>query len=296
MMASVLRPETWPLPEGGSTPYLDRGGQGATVVFCHATGFNASAYRPFLDALLPSHPLIAPSLRGHGASSLPTDQAPRSWRIYAEEVADLIAGRLEGEVILAGHSMGAVTALLAAGRLSRRPAALVLIEPVILPRWLRVLAFLPAIRRLQHRVPVVRQALARRHVWPDRETIETSYRRNPFFASWHEEALRGYLDEGLRETDAGLTLACHPEWEAATFAAQGHRVWRPLRRAVQRGTPVLIVRATRRSTVPRWAAERLRQRRGIRIEALEGGHLLPQERPQATAGLITDRLEAGPRV
>ena len=86
------------------------------LVFLHATGFNALTYRTLLAPLGDRFHAVALDLRGHGSSTLPTDPKRHpSWRIYADDVAGFLR-TLDRPVVMAGHSMGATTALLTAER------------------------------------------------------------------------------------------------------------------------------------------------------------------------------------
>lgn len=216
------------------------------LVFVHANGFNAMTYRTLLAPLSGSLRIWAPDLRGHGGTRLPTDLAGR--RHWHDHRDDLIAvlDALDGPpVILAGHSMGGTSALLAAAERPGRVAGLVLFDPVIWSR-LTVAAFqLPIFDRLASRIPMVRNALRRRAVFESREQALAAYAGRGAFRGWPEMVLADYLADGLTETADGLVLACDPAWEASNYAAQSHNPWRALRRLDR---PVRILKAEAGST------------------------------------------------
>ena len=196
------------------------------LLFLHATGFCASAYRQMLSALAGRYEIYALDLRGHGRNSLPTDKARlRSWSIFRDDVRAFLDREKREGWTLAGHSLGAATALMAAeGR--NDVAAIKLVEPVAMPRWLSAAAKTPIWPFVAPRMPLVRLASRRRSEWPDRESIMASYERKALFRSWAPGVLADYLADGLTETPEGVRLSCAPGWEAATFAAQGNDFWK----------------------------------------------------------------------
>lgn len=87
------------------------------LVFAHANGFCASAYRQMLSRLAHRFDIIAMDLRGHGRTRLPADPAAHtSWDLYADDLAALYATLDRPPDLLAGHSMGAASSLMAAAR------------------------------------------------------------------------------------------------------------------------------------------------------------------------------------
>lgn len=242
------------------------------LVFVHANGFNAMTYRTLLGPLSGTLRVWAPDLRGHGASALPAE--PRGRRGWADHRDDLIAllDALDGPpVVLAGHSMGATAALLAAAERPDRVSRLVLLDPVIWTRWSQAMLRLPLFDRLARRIPLVRAALRRRAVFDSREQALAAYRGRGAFRGWPDAMLVDYLADGLVGTEAGFALACPPEWEASNYAAQAHDPWGALKRVDR---PVRILKAAHGSTchVP----ERPRGLPHVTVETVpDGTHFFP---------------------
>ena len=216
------------------------------LVFVHANGFNALTYRTLLAPLSGSLRIWAPDLRGHGSTTLPTEVAGRRrWHDHRDDLIALLETLDGPPVVLAGHSMGGTSALLAGAERPERVAGLVLFDPVIWSR-LAVAAFqLPVFDRLASRIPLVRNALRRRAVFDSREQALAAYAGRGAFRGWPEMVLADYLADGLVETAGGFALACDPAWEASNYAAQGHNPWRALKRLDR---PVRILRAETGST------------------------------------------------
>ena len=242
------------------------------LIFVHANGFNAMTYRSLLAPLSGTLRIWAPDLRGHGLTRLPADPANRrSWTDHRDDLIALL-DTLDGPpVVLAGHSMGGTTALLAAAERPDRVSGLVLLDPVIWRRWVVMAFHLPLLDRAASRIPLVKSALRRRAVFDSREQAMTAYTGRGAFRGWPEVMLADYLSDGLIETGEGLTLACPPEWEASNYAAQSHDPWRALKRLDR---PVRILRGEAGSTchVP----ENPRGLPHVTVETVPGGtHFFP---------------------
>jgi pimeloyl-ACP methyl ester carboxylesterase len=265
----------WPSP---SSPRL---------VFCHANGFCASAYKIMLARLAATLDVTAIDLRGHGRTRLPADpDRLRDWRVYADDVRrllDLFARADDRPILVAGHSLGGAAGAIA-GVGAAHVVGAALLEPVALPPMATALWRLPLARALVNAAPLVRGARARRAEWPDRAAVIAAYAGKPLFRNWVPGALEAYLEDGLTESGGGVRLSCAPQWEAATFAAQTRAFWPAVRR---RTAPMAVLAAAGRdTTVPRMSRARFR-RSGVAVaEEAGAGHLLPMEAPEAAAAFI----------
>ncbi|MGV9006758.1 MAG: alpha/beta fold hydrolase [Brevundimonas sp.] len=255
------------------------------LVFVHANGFNALTYRSLLAPLSGSLRLWAPDLRGHGGTTLPTDpHGRRSWADHRDDLVALLDAIDGPPVVLAGHSMGATSALLAAAERPDRVSALVLFDPVIWSRWAVAAFQLPLFDRLASRIPLVRNARRRRAVFDSREQALAAYAGRGAFRGWPEMMLADYLVDGLIETDAGFTLACAPDWEASNYGAQSHDPWRALKRLDR---PVRIIKGETGSTCH--LSENPRGLPHVTVETVPGTtHFLPMLRPDIARDALFD--------
>jgi pimeloyl-ACP methyl ester carboxylesterase len=263
------------------------------IVFLHATGFNAMTYRSLLAPLSERYHVLGLDARGHGRSELPAHRfGYTSWTTHRDDLIEIIE-RLGAPVTLAGHSMGATVSLLAAGRRPDLVRGLAMIEPVLLPpaRYQALhLPFATLLMRLFS--PIARGASRRRFRFANRDAAFKALKGRGFFATFPDETLRAYLEDGLIEDDHGVRLACAPAYEAATFAAQRQDPWRALARAPR---PLVVLRAQKRSTCPPAIAQRIKEvRPDARIATIAGTtHALPMERPdRARAAIETAAIMA----
>lgn len=252
------------------------------LVFLHANGFNAATYRSLLAPLSASLRILAPDLRGHGQTRLPIAlETRRGWSDHRDDLLTLLDS-LEGPpVVLAGHSMGGTTALLAAARRPGRVSRLVLFDPVIFSRPMSFALRLPLLDRMARRIPLVANALKRRDRFDSREQALAAYRGRGAFKGWPDMMLADYVSDGFVQSGDGVILTCRPEWEASNYASQGHDAWKALRTV---GRPVQILRGEHNSTcsVTRGYGE-------LSVRTLDGGnHFFPMLMPEVARDALFD--------
>jgi pimeloyl-ACP methyl ester carboxylesterase len=206
----------------GDVSYLDWKSDGPLLHFTHATGFNAETYRGLLTPLQGRFHVTAADMRGHGFTTLDATPGPLAdWTTFGRDL-ERILGRLEkGPAVLAGHSMGAITSLMVAASQPDKVRALVLVEPVLVPRFVRLKARLA---RLLGREPIEESNLAqlaarRRSTFASFETALAAYRGRGAFKTWPDETIADYLRGGLLPTANAteVRLACSPAWESSVF-------------------------------------------------------------------------------
>jgi pimeloyl-ACP methyl ester carboxylesterase len=160
-----------------------------TVVAVHGITANHRTFALLAEAL-PRHRLLAPDLRGRGASR----NLPGPWGIdrHAEDVAGLITASAAGPVVLVGHSMGGFVAAAVVRRFPDLVSGLVLVDgglPFPPPQGIDVdqaidLTLGPALQRL-HRT------------FPSREAYRRFWQAHPAFRESWSEAIADYVDYDL---------------------------------------------------------------------------------------------------
>ncbi|MGE5501416.1 MAG: alpha/beta fold hydrolase [Ignavibacteriales bacterium] len=259
------------------------------VVFLHANGFNAMTYRSILGPLSAGLRILAVDQRGHGASRLAAEpNGRRSWRDFRDDLVALLDALGQPPVVLSGHSMGGTVSLLAAAQRPKAVSSLVLFDPVVMPPLLAAYAHLPwASEHVFKRAPIAQGALRRRNTFDSREAAFAAYKGRGAFKTWPDVVVADYVAGGFIDLPNGkVTLACAPEWEASSFAAQGHNPWAALRKVE---APVRILKAEKGSTCRGTEPQLKRRKPDLQIETIPGStHFLPMERPDLVREALMD--------
>jgi pimeloyl-ACP methyl ester carboxylesterase len=252
------------------------------VVFSHANGLNASTYKTLLQPLGGEFRILARDMRGHGFTDLPTD--PRllpGWRIYRDDLLQFLDALKLQPTILAGHSLGASTTVLAAAERQGIAQALVLAEPVMVPsRMALKAAFARWMGHPERVIPLTAMALKRRNRFASREEAVKNFTGRGAFKTWPQEAITDYVETGLAPEGDGFHLSCAPQWEAASFAVYpfaidrlGSRIRLPI---------TMLLGTVNSSADPDVFASFLRRHRNTRVVRIEGAsHFLPMEHGEA---------------
>src|SRR5262249_13234092 len=109
--------------------YLDFGGDGAPLLFLHATGFHAWVWAPYVDHFRATHRVLALDQRGHGESDKPP--TGYRWEEFGADLAAFLDVLSLERVDAVGHSKGGTAIAAAAAAGTTRVARAVLIEPVL---------------------------------------------------------------------------------------------------------------------------------------------------------------------
>ena len=104
-----------------------------TILLIHGAASSGRMWQPIAESLADQYHLIAPDLRGHGASPRPGAYPPEE---LAADLAAFIAGHISGRFAIVGHSIGALLAVDYTIRHPERVSSLISIDiNVPLPEW-----------------------------------------------------------------------------------------------------------------------------------------------------------------
>jgi pimeloyl-ACP methyl ester carboxylesterase len=265
-------------------------GQPIDLVFCHANGFNALTYRTLLGPVAEAgHRILAIDMRGHGLCELEADPGDGhgSWANFGSDLIGLLEALEAPPKVVAGHSMGGTSGLVAAGLRPDLLGSLVLLDPVVMRE--DVARTLGATTGSS---PLAIGALRRRNCFDSREAAYDAYLGRGAFKSWPAEMLADYLTDGLIPAeDGGFRLSCAPAWEAANFSAREHHPWPGFFNST---CPIRILKAEIGSTCS--VDDRLDELGAtgrITVETIPGtSHFLPMEVPDRVRAVLLEALRA----
>ncbi len=280
------------LPDGTiSAVHFGRVSNPLKLVFIHANGFNAMSYRALLQPL--GVHAVALDMRGHGFSKLaanPDDLS--SWHIFRDDILAFFKSYVDRPVVLAGHSFGAVSAILAAPHLGDKCTGFIGFDPVIMPQPFRALSGSKAGRNMmKKRVPIAAKAGRRRAEFESALEAFENYKGRGAFKNVTDEIIHDYLEGGLVKTKDGVRLACHPLWEQAVFCAQNQNSFKAARHLPLHRQ---IIFAGKNSPTPFSMQARLKARLGRENvkSSSKLDHLFPLQNPEFAGKILSDILKS----
>lgn len=274
-------------------PFIDFGGSGEKLVFLHANGYPPECYRPLLSRLAEKYHVTAMVQRPLWHDNKPEDID--DWRPLTEDFLHFLETHQSEPVACVGHSMGGTALLRAALREPERFQAIVLLDPVLFPRYLSALWTLLYKSGLGYRLhPLVTATKKRRQEFDDLDKAFKGFRRKPIFRYMDDDTLHAYVEGITCLTDRGSYRLCYSaEWEMRLYVTAVWRdmdIWRGLSKLQ---VPTLIIRGAETDTFREQTGKLVKQKQPkARIETLaRSTHLVPLERPIDVSNLIQAFLE-----
>ncbi len=250
--------------------------------FLHANGYPPACYRPLLDRLSTKYHVIGMYLRPLWPDSNP--QEINDWSPFSEDLRQFLDEQRLPPLIGLGHSIGAIVTLRAALQAPGRFHALVLIDPVLFPRYYMLEWNILRIAGVGHRVhPLIDATLKRRRIFDDLEKVFAGYRRRPIFRFFSDANLRAFIEGMTRQmADRRYELVYSPEWEARIYYTGVWHDWDLWSGLTRLEIPTLILRGAETDTFWESTAHMVQKRNPrVKIISLEHStHLLPLERPE----------------
>jgi pimeloyl-ACP methyl ester carboxylesterase len=189
--------------------------------------------------------------------------------------------------------MGAITSLMVAASHPDRVSALVLVEPVLVPRFVRLKARVARLlgRELLQESNLAQLAAKRRSIFASFDAALASYRGRGAFKTWSDETIADYLRGGLLPTGNGteVRLACSPAWESSVFQHAPPGIGRLARKIRCPLTVIYASEGTAREEEVQIVARGHGSARLVKVP--DATHFLPMERPDIVRAEI-ERISA----
>ncbi len=267
-----------------------------SIVFSHGNGFPASTYRVLFEALQArGFVLHAVEKFGHDPAYPVTDNWPHLVR-QLTDFAQPIAAQTD-RLWLVGHSLGGFLSLMAAAQQPTLAAGVVLLDSPLVGGWrartLQVVKRTP----LMQRVSPSAVSRRRRKAWKDRDAVLQHFRTKPAFAVWDPRVLADYVEHGTTDADepssqgqaaaeaSARILSFDRDVETRIYDALPHQLDRLFKRHPLQ-CPVAFVGGRQSAELRRTGLTLTRRIAGDRIAMIDGSHLFPMERPEATAEAV----------
>ena len=263
------------------------------VIFSHGNSFPASTYGVVFRQL---------EARGYAVKAIekfghdPAYPVTSNWPHLVQQLADFSAQQVKKSgqaVFLVGHSLGGFLSLMCAARhpeLGGKPVrGVVLLDSPLIGGWRATGLSLAKRVRLMSSVTPGMVSRKRKHQWADMDEVFSYFRSKKAFASWHDEVLRDYIEQGTHD-DANLrTLSFDRDVETAIYNTLPHNLDQLIRRHPLK-CPVTFIGGRQSREMNQVGMTLTEKVSKGRVMMLDGSHLFPMEKPVATAAAIEAAL------
>jgi pimeloyl-ACP methyl ester carboxylesterase len=257
---------------------------GLPVLLAHPTGFHGRVWAPVARQLVARGcDVYSFDFRGHGDSDAPSiDGETYDWHGFAADalaVARHLGLAERPDLVACGHSKGGSALLLGEAEVPGSYARIWAYEPIMIPG--------EAPRVTDEEFGMAAAARRRRNVWPSIDAAYEAYSSKPPLDVMRADALRAYVEYGLRDRGDGLLeLKCRPEVEARIYTmGPQHGAYERLHEI---DVPVRVVCGSTSTDISPGFGARMTERlpRGTLEVQIDRGHFGPQEDPDATVESI----------
>ena len=268
-----------PSTDGVNVAAYDFGGDGPTLVFCHATGFCAHTWFPMIQAMTSQFRCVGIDLRGHGHTDLPVGVSA-DWSGMTQDFLAVVkylgcgVDGSNGPILAVGHSMGGAAIVLGEvaqpGTISRAW----LYEPILLPAG-------PVLEG-DNSPAIAAGARRRTATFASAFEVRERYRARPPLSVLDSRVLDLYIEHGFRHnSDGSVTLRCRPEVEASVFE---HHQAGGYEAALAINKPVMAGAATMHDMVGEQIYKAAERNPNLEVTQYSGlTHFGPLEQPEMMA-------------
>lgn len=182
--------ETFEVPVEGGTLTVGRQGSGPVVLCAHGITANHTSWKPLADAIGDQVTIVAPDLRGRGASG--TLPGPYNMSTHGRDLVAVLDHLGLDSAPVVGHSMGAFVAAVMAAEHPDRVERVLLVDgglPLPVPEGLTVDQILTA---------VIGPAMTRLSMeFESREAYLDFWKPHPALGPWWDDNIQAYVEYDL---------------------------------------------------------------------------------------------------
>lgn len=253
--------------------------------FVHANSFPAGTYRVFFEHLAPHYDVQALDMHAHDPSYPVTD----GWGVLAQELVDTLIARYQQPVILVGHSLGGILALLAAKARPDLVRCVVMLDSPVVTGW-KALA-LKLFKRLgvDKKFSPAQFSEKRRNAWKSAEAAYQHFASKEVFAIWPPEVLRDYIHAGIVPQADGVGLRFTREVETAIYLGIPDNLAYLTRKPYP--VPIGFVGGTESIECRQAGLDATKKIVGQNFMLIAGGHLIPMEVPVQAAAATHQMIQ-----
>ena len=263
------------------------------VIFSHGNSFPASTYGVVFRQL---------EARGYAVKAIekfghdPAYPVTSNWPHLVQQLADFSTQQVKKSgqaVFLVGHSLGGFLSLMCAARHpelgGKAVRGVVLLDSPLIGGWRATGLSLAKRTSLVGSVSPGVVSRKRKYQWPDVDEAFAHFRSKKAFASWHDDVLRDYIEQGTHDAAGQRALSFDRDVETAIYNTLPHNLDQLIKRHPLK-CPVTFIGGRQSLEMKQVGMSLTEKVSKGRVMMLDGSHLFPMEKPVATAAAIETAL------
>jgi pimeloyl-ACP methyl ester carboxylesterase len=268
-------------------PFTKFSEKGEHLHFAHANGYPSGCYGSFLKPFFKDYRVIG--MHARPLWNIKHASAFSNWKKFADDYINFCEEQALYDIVGMGHSMGAISSLIAAHNKQGLFKKLVLIDPVITPPHFEKVSLLPFFLAKRFN-PMVKIALRRKNHWDSKEEAIEYFKSKKTYRRFDEDSFGDFIEHGLCQKDGKWRLTYPRELEAKVYSSVPS-VWHILKNPP---CPLIILRAEYSNVINDqvWRQIKSVTPNSTFIEVSRVGHMMPLEKSRQLAQLILPLLRA----
>lgn len=263
------------------------------IVFSHANSYGAGTYGVLFKAL---------KARGFAVRAIekfghdPRYPVTSNWPHLVQQLIDFTQTEVQrtgAPVWLVGHSLGGFLSLMAAAKAPQLARGVLLLDSPVLGGWRATAVGLAKYTPLVGSMSPGAVSRKRRNQWPDQAAALAHFQGKRTFAKWDPQVLVDYIAHGTHdEVVDGQTkrvLSFNRDVETAIYNTLPHNLEAMLKHHPVK-CPVAFIGGLRSVEIKQVGMAMTERVTKGRIMMLDGSHLFPMEKPEATSAAVEAAL------
>jgi pimeloyl-ACP methyl ester carboxylesterase len=260
------------------------------LIFSHGNSFPASTYGVMI-ASLEKRGFKVKSVEKFGHN--PNYPVTNNWPNMVQELADFTRPLVEktGEKAwLVGHSLGGILSTMCAARHPELAQGVLLLDSPIIGGWKATALGAAKASGIVGNISPGKVSQRRTQVWASEQAAYESFKSKRAFALWEDQVLRDYIAHGTFTGDDGKRhLSFDRRVETDIYNTLPDNLPGLLRRKPLQ-CPAAFIGGLQSQELKQTGTDLTAKFTQARMCWIDGTHLFPMEKPQATAALIEGAL------
>jgi pimeloyl-ACP methyl ester carboxylesterase len=253
------------------------------IHFSHANGFPSLSYRVMLDALSKNYDVRWIDQLAHN----PSFPVSNNWPFLADELIYYFEKNYDRPVIAVGHSLGGVISLMVAKLRPDLVKQVILLDSPVADRIGSMILKIAKKIGVMDLITPAGRTEGRQETWGSTEQAVEYFKGKSLFKQVDHRCLQDYVNHGTKPYNNGIKLTFSADTEISIYRTLPDNLYQ-----IKNGltVPSALIYGSNSKVVSPSRLNYMKNKVGVYLDMVEGGHLFPLEYPEATAKKIEQTI------